>query len=61
MNENGACALTESILPCADSWLTVSHSDILMQEILILQRLATANENFDHIVRYYQAWQQNGT
>lgn len=32
-----------------------------MQEILILQRLATSNENFAHIVRYYQAWQQNGT
>ncbi|KAG7400029.1 hypothetical protein PHYBOEH_007097 [Phytophthora boehmeriae] len=34
--------------------------DLLTQEITILDKLKESPHNFDHIVRYYQAWQENG-
>ncbi|ETK92432.1 WEE protein kinase [Phytophthora nicotianae P10297] len=34
--------------------------DLLAQEITILEKLASSRHNFDNIVRYYQAWQENG-
>ncbi|KUF80427.1 60S ribosomal protein L26-1 [Phytophthora nicotianae] len=37
-----------------------STSDLLAQEITILEKLASSRHNFDNIVRYYQAWQENG-
>ncbi|KAG6974546.1 hypothetical protein JG687_00000297 [Phytophthora cactorum] len=34
--------------------------DLLAQEIVILEKLSSSRHNFDNIVRYYQAWQENG-
>ncbi|KAF4033427.1 Ribosomal protein L26 [Phytophthora infestans] len=34
--------------------------DVLAQEIIILDKLTSSRHNFDSIVRYYQAWQENG-
>ncbi|DBA04006.1 TPA: hypothetical protein N0F65_009353 [Lagenidium giganteum] len=34
--------------------------EMLMQEIVIVEKLVRANCQFDHIVRYHQAWQENG-
>ncbi|KAG7393879.1 hypothetical protein PHYPSEUDO_000056 [Phytophthora pseudosyringae] len=34
--------------------------DLLTQEIAILENLTSSRHNFDNIVRYYQAWQENG-
>ncbi|KAF1773230.1 Ribosomal protein L2 domain 2 [Phytophthora cactorum] len=33
--------------------------DLLAQEIVILEKLSSSRHNFDNIVRYYQAWQEN--
>ncbi|KAE8892780.1 hypothetical protein PF005_g3818 [Phytophthora fragariae] len=34
--------------------------DIMAQEIVVLEKLTASQHNFEHIVRYYQAWQENG-
>ncbi|KAL3671519.1 hypothetical protein V7S43_003439 [Phytophthora oleae] len=34
--------------------------DLWAQEIVILENLTSSQRNFDNIVRYYQAWQENG-
>ncbi|KAG6597993.1 WEE protein kinase [Phytophthora cinnamomi] len=34
--------------------------DLMTQEITVLEKLAASEHNFDNIVRYYQAWQENG-
>jgi serine/threonine protein kinase len=34
--------------------------NILLQEIVMFKQLAAACPKIDHIVRYYQAWQENG-
>lgn len=39
----------------------LQHRSILMQEIQILQPIASSTSHFEHVVRYYQAWQDNGT
>ncbi|CEG35129.1 wee protein kinase [Plasmopara halstedii] len=33
--------------------------DVLAREIMILEKLTLSRHNFDNIVRYYQAWQEN--
>ncbi|CAH0494053.1 unnamed protein product [Peronospora farinosa] len=33
---------------------------LLTQEIVALEKLNTSRHNFDHIVRYFQAWQEDG-
>lgn len=33
---------------------------LLLQEITVLEKLVADARNFDHIVRYYQAWQEEG-
>lgn len=37
----------------------VRERDLLAQEINILEKLTSSHHNFDNIVRYYQAWQEN--
>ncbi|KAL4087458.1 hypothetical protein PRIC1_013350 [Phytophthora ramorum] len=34
--------------------------DLLTQEIAVLEKVAASRHNFVNIVRYYQAWQENG-
>ncbi|OWZ24473.1 WEE protein kinase [Phytophthora megakarya] len=34
--------------------------DLLAQEIAVLDKLTASRHNFNNIVRYYQAWQENG-
>ncbi|TMW56563.1 hypothetical protein Poli38472_006573 [Pythium oligandrum] len=34
--------------------------DMLLQEIVIIEHLAASGASFDHIVRYYRAWQMDG-
>lgn len=36
------------------------NRDLMSQEIGVLEKLAASQHNFDNIVRYYQAWQENG-
>jgi hypothetical protein len=38
----------------------LTSRSLLLKEIKILLRLESSETNFEHIVRYYQAWQEHG-
>lgn len=61
--ENGAFTCAIGICNAVRVKVTsdpMASRSLLLKEIRILLRLESSETNFEHIVRYYQAWQEHG-